>query len=618
MALPSTYSPSTPQSIPQSNYQSTQNNDPDILGMFKDFVTGGATPNDNEPGENIGIDDIRGRISVSVTGTNTAAIIAVLNINPSANTIAQTPNTTTPVLLAQESRCHAFYRIIGFPVVATNKQFYNPGLDIIKQVDSSGAPITRTVTLANKIIIAQAVGTQFEQISQARETFSSSMTTIFSNASSVEAGVLSLTSGTYDGTTYILRNFASPFIKNTGTNAFDFTISDQSYAINSQSYLVGSKSVPLSLLQDVNANSLTSNNDNTNTFFNHQHIIVPFMVDPRIDFSIWSNDSHTSVGTCRRVAVPFVPDATFLQAGSTSRAIRPLIEKIITDRMSQYSASIDAGQEASSNIQYVQNIKSIQQVQFGSTTVGNIFSGSVFNVSQQDLFVQYVMTIQSMMSKLRDCLKVVAEKQGKYYFLPIPSTNGPEAGGSLRDVPLNQNILPSLITPNDLNIIINQLNTYFSNLNTGVTSANAVPDRGSYAFFGGARYGMTFGSDTSQSLGNLSGNTMDTLSNRRTADLNKAIDNLQIIEMIMGEYSGLGLIDIVSIVGALYVMPIADLFGFLDADAYARAGIILNQSLPAQSDITTSMNDLASYVNGFYQIAQDIFNDYIGNNALNQ
>jgi len=610
--------PSVPQTIPQSNYQSTQNNDPDIAGMFKDFVTGGATPNDNEPGENIGIDDIRARISVSVTGTSTTAIINALNINPNATTTAQTPNTTTPVLLAQESRCHAFYRIIGFPVVATDKRYYNPGLDVIKQLDANGNPIPRKVTLADKISIAQAVGTPFENISQAREAFASSMTQIFSNASSVEAGVLSLTSGTYSGTGYILRNFASPFVKNIAINAFDFSASDQSYAINSQLYVVGQKSIPLSNLQDVNANSLSSNNDNTTSYFNHQHIIVPFMVDPRIDFSIWSNDSHTSSGTCRRVAVPFVPNATYLKAGSTSRAIRPLLEKIITDRMSQYNNTIDAGQEAAENVQYVQNIKSIQSVQFGNTTISNIFSNNAFNTSQQDSFVQYISTISAMMFKLKEALKIVSSAQGKYYFLPIPSTSGPEAGGSIRDVPLNQNILPSLITPNDLNIIINQLQSYFSNLNTGVSQSNAIPDRGGYAFSGGSVFGFTFDANTSQALGNLSSNTMETLSNKRNAELNKAIDALQVIEMIMGEYSGLGLVDIIAVVGALYVMPIADLFGFLDDDAYDRANVILTQSLPAPTDITTAMGDLAQYVNGFYQIMNDIFADYIGNNALNQ
>ena len=44
---------------PQSNFQSNQNYNPDIREMFKHYVTGGNTPDDNAPGENVGIDDIR-------------------------------------------------------------------------------------------------------------------------------------------------------------------------------------------------------------------------------------------------------------------------------------------------------------------------------------------------------------------------------------------------------------------------------------------------------------------------------------------------------------------------------------------------------------------------------
>ena len=44
---------------PQTTFQSDQNFDANIRKMHKDFITGGNTPDDNEPGENIGIDDLR-------------------------------------------------------------------------------------------------------------------------------------------------------------------------------------------------------------------------------------------------------------------------------------------------------------------------------------------------------------------------------------------------------------------------------------------------------------------------------------------------------------------------------------------------------------------------------
>lgn len=609
-------------STQQGNFQSNQNYDPDIRSMFKDFVTGGNTPDNNAPGQNVGIDDIRGQISVSVTGTKTADLIKSLNINPTANTIAGTPNTTTPVLLAQESRCHAFYRIIGFPVVATDNRFYNPGLDVIKQVDSSGKPIARKITLSEKISIASGVGDKFEGISQAREAYSAGTSQIFANPNSVEAGVLALTSGTYGSNGSVnKRNFAAPFTNNPSGDPFDFNITDQSYNspgnIKSTYTLVGNKEVLLANYQDANGTTPNQSIGGYKILFQHEHIIIPFMVDPRIDFSIWSNESKTSSGLSKRIAVPFVPDASFLKASSTSYAERPLLEKIITDRMSQFNQTVDAGQAVSSVVQFVQDFKTIQSVNIGNTLVSNIFSNTIFKTSQQDAFALYLSIIQALMFKLVDSMRIVHAAQGKYYWLPIPSNSGPEGGCTIRDVPLNSKISSDLMTPGDLDIVMNQAQVLFSNINTTASQATSIPDRGGYAFAGFFSHKLTFDSSTSNSQGDLSSKTMETITSKRTRLLNRAAEALQVIEMIMGEFSGLGLADIIAIVGSLYVMPLTSVVGFLDDDAYARAKTILGGNLPTRDDIVVSMKSLASTVNGFYQIMDKVFQDYLNNNALN-
>lgn len=177
---------------PQSQSQATQNYSPNVQDMYADFVTGGATPGGSNAGTNVGIDDLRAQVSVSVTGQTTANLIASLNIDPTSTTPAGTPNTSTPTILAQESRAHAFYRIIGFPVVAADMStFYNPGFDIVLQ----NTP--RNVTLSKKISVAKSVGTAFETISQTREQYVANISKVFSVPASVEAGVLSLMSGTY-------------------------------------------------------------------------------------------------------------------------------------------------------------------------------------------------------------------------------------------------------------------------------------------------------------------------------------------------------------------------------------------------------------------------------------
>lgn len=611
------------EDTPQSTYQNDQNGDPDIRKMFKHFVTGGHTPDDNEATQNIGIDDIRGQISVTVTGPTTADLIKSLNIDPTSNTIAGTPNTSTPVQLAQESRCHAFYRIIGFPVITADKsRFYNPGLDII-----IGKDIKRNLTLDKKISIASNVGKDFEKISQARETYSQDTAKIFSVPTSVEAGVLALTSGTYGKNGSVnKRNFSGESFKST---PFDFTIEKQSYSspgdISSTYSLVGKNQVLLSDYQDVNAdaNNKFKPNKKFDILKSHQHIIKPFMVDPRIDFSIWGAESKTSTGVSKRIAVPFVPNTSYLKTSSTATAERPLLEKIITDRFATPTVQA-AGVNAEAIISYVKSIKSIQSVTIGSTSISSIFSGSVFKLSQQEAFAQSISTIRALMFKLVDSMRIVHARQGSYYWLPIPDTTGPEGGCSIRDVPLSKNIDPALITPADFDIIEKQIGVLLSNLNSSTPAPSATPDPGSFAF---SSYKLTFDSSTSDAGGNLSVQSQETVNTIRNSALEQAGDALQIIEMIMGEFSGLGLCDIVAIMGALYVMPLNDhtsegnLLGFLDDDAIDRAEIALKQPTgslrSARSGIVPAMTSLCDTVNAFYQIMDKIFQDFLNDNALN-
>lgn len=611
---------------PQTNSQNDQNFDPDVRKMFKHFVTGGNTPDDNETHQNIGIDDIRGQISATVTSTTTENLTKALNINPTTNTIAGTPNTTTPVQLAQESRCHAFYRIIGFPVVnESQNDFYNPGFDIV-----IGKNIKRNIDMDRKLRIAKNVGEDFEDLSEARETYASQTSKIFSVPTSVEAGVLALTSGTYGKNGNVnKREFAAPF-KN--TEPFDFSIDSQSYAspgdITSTYSLVGDREVLLSDYQDINADPANDYKPKpglggNDILFQHKHIIKPFMVDPRIDFSIWAAESRTSSGVSKRIAVPFVPNASFLKTSNTATAERPLLEKIITDRFATPTVQ-EAGVNADSIINYVKGIKSIQSINIGTTPISGVFSGSVFKLSQQQAFAQTIKTIEALMSKLVDCIRIVYARQGSYYWLPIPSTLGPEGGCTIRDVPLSVNIDRTLLTVNDFDIIEKQIGVILSNLNSTATIPTTTPDAGSYAF---SNYKLTFDPSTSDSQGSLSAQSQVTLTTIRNNSLGQASEALQVIEMIMGEFSGLGLCDIVAIMGALYTMPLNDntadgnLLGFLDEDAIVRAETALKQpagSLKnAKSTIVPAMTSLSNTVNAFYQIMDKIFQDYMNNKALN-
>ena len=97
----------------QATVRDTQNFEIDIDKVYKDFISE--------------IDSIRSIVNVSTPENESK--LAKLN----EQTIAGIVNTLKVETYPQESRCHAFYRIIGFPVINKSKdKMYNPGLDLVK------------------------------------------------------------------------------------------------------------------------------------------------------------------------------------------------------------------------------------------------------------------------------------------------------------------------------------------------------------------------------------------------------------------------------------------------------------------------------------------------------
>jgi hypothetical protein len=295
------------------------------------------------------------------------------------------------------------------------------------------------------------------------------------------------------------------------------------------------------------------------------------------------------------------------------------LEKIITERLSNFNAQTSGGQANANLVSFVQNLKSLQSSNIGNIPISGVFNGGTPSSAQQQSLALYLSTIQSLMLKLVNSMRIVHAAQGAYYWLPQPSNAGPEAGSTVRDVPLNVNVSQSLMTSNDFDIIANQAQVLLSSLSTNLTQPTATPDIGGFAF---SNYKLTFDSTSSNSQGDVSSQTQETLTKKRTRLLNKAGDALQIVEMIMGEYSGLGLADIVAVIGAMYIMPATDLLGFLDDDAIVRAEQSLNQPTGSLQSIRPGIiqatTSLASTVNVLYQIMDQIFDDYANNGALTQ
>jgi len=550
----------------QANFQTNQNFNININEVYQDFIKE--------------IDENRSIVNVQVNN----AQLNQFNIN----TISSLGRVLKVESVPQESRAHAFYRLIGLPVISQSNAFYNPGLDTI------GGP--RTIYLSDKITIANNQDNKFKALSLLRENYINKVLNIFNvTPTTITASTLSLTSS------ITTRSFTIPTAKN--TDPFSFSAADQQY-VPSFNSIVGANQVSLFQYQD----EFGAFPDISNLSFNRYHFIQPFIVDARIDFSV--NPSS------RKVAVPFTPSKNNLLISENTYVKRPLLEKVIRDRLSA-NQNVTVSTSQQKIIDYVINVPTVKNDSLIQQFIGNI---NTYNTSQLSQFEKFLFIIQAMCEQLVKAQLNIQLAQSRYYWIPITSNIGPEGGSDIKGIIISNSLSNTLITVQDRAIINGTLNQFANTFETASSETNGTPDLGNTIFDGGTKFfNLTFNSDTSRSLGDIVSNQLNYLNKKRDHDLGVANSALQTIETIMGEWGGLGLCDIVAIMGALYTMPQASLVGLLDIDAFNRMLVSLNlqQNQPEKNDIVQSLQDFTNTVNDYYNLTNDIYKNLALNNGLN-
>lgn len=478
----------------------------------------------------------------------------------------------------QESRCHAFYRWIGFPVVNKNYEIYNPGFDIIRDKN-------RKIKKETKLAIAKTPIDNFSELSIEREDFASGNLDIFINPRSIDAGILALSNG---GTNSI-RKFVVPLNPEKNDDPFDMESENQSFQVDMDG-TVGEKIISLKEYQNDNGNKSTK----FSLFEKRKHIIKPFIVDARIDLSVTPQ--------FRLIAVPFVPDKSYTQVDPVHNIKRPLIEKIIRDKISLENKNSDAGTSVNDILTTISELpdfadnKLIQKVK------------DIYDQSEQSKFIQAIKIITSVLQQLADAKNTIKEIQGKYYWLPAPSISGPEGGSSVQGVFLASKIDSQLIPYRDEAILKSKAETILNSATSEGSQATGAP---SAADFGLPTETVTFEPDTTSALGDNAVKNQELLSEKRFNDLTKANDALKVIELIMGDFSGLGLCDIIAIISALNIMPKEKLIGFLDADAKIRMTNSTGYTDNANISYNDAMKELFLNVQGFYNLMDTIYINYL-------
>lgn len=548
----------------QDNFQDPQNFKIDIEKIYQDFIQQ--------------IDDCRSIVNVFNQGNQ-----SFLN-KFDRKTITSLPKFVKIETTPQESRCHTFFRLIGFPVVSNDMTYYSPGFDICNMQDNG---LTRQMGLDEKITIANNPIDKFTSISQQRENYINRFLDIFSQNGTIDASTLALSSSTHT------REFIVPL---QDVDPFDMLAISQTYTANFSSQIGQLTQVSLLDFVDDAGNKTVPGNLQTNRY----HFIKPFIVDPRIDFTVPNG---------KKVAVPFCFNKSNLLIADNTYVKRPLIEKVIRDRLLLDDQANTLGDADQFIRDYIQNIPSVKD----QDLIQQMISGKIYKLGEQQQFNKYLRIIGAMILKLVEAQNTIQAVQSKYYWLPKPSTSGPEGGSAVKNVVISVALPTDFLTTSDRSLILAILKQNANQFNAQTATTDGTPNAGDFVF---GAFTTTFDDDTSKSLGNIAEQTVQELTDERNQALTEANSALRTVEIVMGEFSGFGLCDIIAIMGSLYIIPIENLLGLLDADAYDRMTKVLGlKDPPDQSDLNTSMKSLAQSVKNYYNIMDKIYVDVkTGNN----
>lgn len=541
--------------IKQSNFQTQQNIKIDIDKVYSDFIQK--------------IDSIRSYVNVSsVTKDFYTALKSKGSSGKGSKITAQQTK--------QESRCHAFYRLLGLPIVSADHKFYNPGYDIVK---NPGLP--RTITLETKINIATRQDPDFELISLFRELLPLQNLDIFSKNTSIDAATRSVSLLSFSEGSEVTEGVINfrPFAAALDDGIDDpFKTKFKNYKLG-HTFNVGTYFVKFADLRDVNnvqASQVSS-----------AHIIKPFIVDPRIDFTAES-----------KVCVPFANLKAFTKVESNTYAQAPILELIINERFADAESAISQGTFAADLKTFIEQNDFIKDEELVTNFAGDN------NGLQQKKLLEFLKISQAMISQLAESIKPIQEAQGQYYWLPVPSTIGPEGNCSVRKNIVSNDVPSTLFTKADEAIIILLSKSVKEQLSSEAAKVDGRTHNGNFVLGDNP----IFNPAATRGVVETASTNLQKLLKTRNDILSKANTALRTIEIIMGEFSGLGLADIIALIYSFYLLEDSDLLGFLDDDAYDRfASLRAGFNVAAKSDISKSMTELNKTVKSLYEIMDKMY-----------
>lgn len=466
----------------------------------------------------------------------------------------------------QESRTHAFYRMLGLPVIAPNGKFFNPGFN----------PLVGDAELRRNADVTASIPTAVKNISALRETISRRNFGLFTQATT-DAAVFSLALATPKGQ----RQLA--------------ILSENSQIANSSS--VGSLTNPPKQIETIPIRNsfITSRyqkNDGseiTNTFSTVTHILAPFMCDPIISSSV--NLSPNSGSSSVIVAAPFLSqDQTEYEKNKYAR--RPGIEFILRLRLRQQNIidvsnviipALTALGSGLDNASQREVAAAISGIGVSDVDVEQVFkeSGRIEVFTLNSLLKTY----KGLVSLYRKNIQTIERNYKKIIWAPISNIGGPEQGTK---------VSTTVISPKRF-LSSWELEYRIFNLEVKSGLVKRQMDIGESS--DGIQ--LNFSDFTISEYHNLAqtyNQALQDAKNERSRIESESSAALRAIEFISGEVSGLGLIDIIAIYMALWSVPISTLLDLIDDGAAVR----LNRITELKTVSTQNRADRAGDATGAY------------------
>ena len=482
-----------------------------------------------------------------------------------------------------ESRVHGFFRYLGFPVVA-NGNFYNPGFPSFQATEEAKEKINSDFETDESV----------RDDIRLRERDYEQRLSIFSRKD--------LSSATY----CLLQLSVRPLnlLNEDG----------QSIQIEGRKQIFENlKSSNRNLNFDNVPGAFSSVESVGSTLTGVRHILRPFSLDPEIVNNV-QPDSNI-------IAVPFLRDADSLKISDEATALRPGLELIIRERLRDRGNNEEAlylenlrnllAGELSDGISTDETANAVSLSLIALANENQISQGTFNSLEQINVIQIYVIsllvkTVKQLTNILFQSISFIQDTLEEINWLPIVNELGPELDP--RDPSTQASILENDINRNALQRRLVDLKLKKAVAEAQITDRNNL---GSFASPFEINYNDTNIEELNRQIQSVS---------QQQAQLGEeALLALRNIEIITGEISGIGLIDILAIYIALWAVNEQSLISLLDDASFGRLEEFFPELLEGaaearsqngtKDDIETALTNFENTLKNVLDFAQKEFDN---------